>query len=211
MGPSTIGQFLQITAYITFFALSNGGTYPDNDPVADIVRDACAACIKYADDEACVMCNSDELQPSADLEKRNGGFYRSQRSSCNCCFLSRFTNSICCTDCSSGFTAGGLSKRSDVSMIYHPLLRGGGFPKKSNNYNPLLRGSINKRYMRMYNPLLRGGSNGLYTYDPTSDTEYIKKSQNVYNPLLRGYNKRSIGGFNAEGYMFNPLLRASYI
>ena len=210
MEHCTVGVFLQITACVTLIAVTYGLSYPENDPAANIVRDACTWCIEDSDDEACAMCNSGELQTSADIDKRSGGFYRRQRSSCNCCFLSRFTNSICCTDCSSGLTADGLSKRSDESMLYHPLLRGSGFPKKSNTYNPLLRGSINKRFMRMYNPLLRGGSNGLYTYDSSSNSEYIKKSQNFYNPLLRGFKKRSNGGFTTQGFMLNPLLRGTY-
>ena len=203
-----MGAILQVTAFITFLSVTYGLSYPANDPAANIVREACTLCIEYSDDAACALCSSGGLQTTVDLDKRSGGFYRSQRSSCHCCFLSRFTNSICCNDCG-GLKADGLSKRSEDSVLYNPLFRGG-LSKKNTIYNPLLRGGFTKRMYQMYNPLLRGGSNGLYTYDPSSSGGYNKKSQGFYNPLLRGFDKRSNIDFKRQGFMLNPLLRGGY-
>ena len=166
-----------VCAYLICNAV--GQSYVEDDRDTDLpapvdLDDPCSWCDDYPDSEACQLCLANEQSQTPQiLYKRSGPFYRSIRSSCSCCLLSRRTNYVCCEACNS--LNGGIYKRAQSPAIYNPLLRGG-YQKKSQVYNPLLRGGYqNKR--QVYNPLLRGG--------------FIKRpsglqSRGFYNPILRG-------------------------
>lgn len=204
MDHSAVGVTLAVFA--TVFCFANGQFFTDDsdytvDPSTSTILEACMWCFANTDSGACAVCQS-EGSPPTTLLKRNGEFYRNSRSSCSCCFLSRFTNSICCGQCR-GLTDG-LSKRSTAPTFYHPFLRGG-YPKKSTVYNPLLRGGYPDKKSTVYSPLLRGG--------------YPDKKSDLYNPLLRGgfpdkksdlYNPLLRGGFPKKSNMYNPLLRGGF-
>ena len=227
-----------LAVFATVFCFANGQFYTDDsdykvDLSTSTILEACRWCYAYTDSDACAVCQS-EGSPPKTLLKRNGGFYRNSRSSCSCCFLSRFTNSICCGQCN-GLT-NGLSKRSTAPTFYHPFLRGG-YPKKSTGYNPLLRGGYPDKKSTVYSPLLRGGypdkKSPLYSpllrggypdkkstiYSPLLRGGFPDKKSNLYNPLLRGgfpdkksdlYNPLLRGGFPKKSNMYNPLLRGGF-
>ena len=143
--------------FASLFCVSVGQSYVDDDQSSELAApldiDACTWCQVFPTSDACALCFAEESDSPPALQKRNGEFYRSSRSSCNCCFISRFTNAVCCDTCNS--LNGGLYKRSQSPVVYHPLFRGG-YLKKSKIYNPLLRGGF-KRSNGFYHPFLRGG------------------------------------------------------
>ncbi|KAL3865949.1 hypothetical protein ACJMK2_043293 [Sinanodonta woodiana] len=93
----SMAYMVGVVTFVLFTIVATRGIDGFVDP-----ETSCRYCVELGDQNACVECISTLDGINVYKEAKRAGvstYIRQSKSVCNCCFMSRYSNSICCNMC----------------------------------------------------------------------------------------------------------------